>query len=102
MQCAALRQAGLPAAQEVPPAVDILFNLFEFILSPAGLGAIFGLIAIGFIWDFATAVDNRTLLGQKRQVRHSSSAWFCVFADLCWSFLKSPVINGSTVILTGW
>lgn len=48
--------------------MDVLFDVFEFVLSPAGLAAIFGLIALGFIWDFATASDNRTLLGQKRQV----------------------------------
>jgi hypothetical protein len=47
--------------------VDALFDLFEFALSPSGLAAVFGLIALDFLWDFATAVDNRTLLGQKRQ-----------------------------------
>ena len=63
-----LRQSVLPGAQEAPPAVDALFDLFEFALSPSGLAAVFGLIALGFLWDFATAVDNRTLLGQKRQM----------------------------------
>ena len=62
-----LRQTGLPAPQEAPPAVDVLFDLFEFALSPAGLGAVLGLVALGFVWDFVTASDNRTLLGQKRQ-----------------------------------
>ena len=62
-----LRQSVLPGAQEAPPAVDALFDLFEFAFSPAGLAAVFGLIALGFLWDLATAVDNRTLLGQKRQ-----------------------------------
>ena len=62
-----LRQSVLPGTQEAPKAVDALFDLFEFAFSPAGLAAVFGLIALGFLWDFATALDNRTLLGQKRQ-----------------------------------
>ena len=59
-----LRQA---ATQEAPPAVDVLFDVFEFALSPAGFGTVIGLIALGFIWDLVTASNNRTLLGQKRQ-----------------------------------
>lgn len=58
--------SGLPAPQPAPPAVDVLFDIFEFVFSPAGLSAIGGLIALGVLWDVATAAADRTLLGQKK------------------------------------
>ena len=95
-----LRQSVLPGTQEAPKAVDALFDLFEFAFSPARLAAVFGLIALGFLWDFATALDNRTLLGQKRQTSVSilgqtyrvdaPSRFAITFSATVDGFYKSP------------
>jgi len=51
--------------EEAGPAADLLFDVFQFVFSPAGFASLGGVVVLAFLWDVITASDGRNLLGQK-------------------------------------
>jgi len=96
----ALRQSALPGPQEAVPAVDALFDAFEFAFSPAGGLTIVALIALGFIWDFLTASNNRTLLGQAYDTTVTLSRFAIKFSSTKDGIYESPS-GGAERIIAG-
>eukprot|EP00960_Hanusia_phi_P008825 253238-Hanusia_phi.AAC.4 len=66
--------------KQAGPAADLLFDVFQFVFSPAGFASLGGVVGdeefargrdlkfdtvLAFLWDVITASDGRNLLGQK-------------------------------------